>query len=227
MMKTSILIPFISFCFLSLQLKGQNNGNIDSTLKMDTVYLKASIVQIKKNSLYEEGDILNPNIKIGTFNALNIYNGSWDKQCWKTENEQCLKLYIDPKNKELKLKWNKIAGGCKWIGVGFGWDQWRVKSMGDILDSAAIVMHIKTEGKKISNVPMAVALEDYAGTQCYLGFQLSFLNISENNSAKIVFPLNKFPVESSQIDINSIKQFIMQLEAEGSLNIEFINIERI
>ncbi len=223
----AILIFF--FCFyLNAEVKAQL---ADSSLRsMDTVRVTGKKWNFKSKNLYDESsDIEKPNIH--GFYALNIFNGQVDKQIWISNEQKCIeseKITKNENEKSLLIRWDKISGGCTWIGMGFGWDNWKPKDLNLVIDSAFIEIEFSSP-YDTKNIPVAFALEDYSGSQAYQGFNMTMIPQSKIVALQkniIRIPLNKFPFIQTDTDVTNIKQFMIQFEADGALEIYNINIRK-
>lgn len=212
--------------FITFQLSAQ----LESIEKIDTVNVVRKSIAFKTLSLYDSTD-QNISESIGRFKALTIFDNELGSQFWASEEPNCIhykSLKNNQNNLELAVNWDKISGGCKWIGIGFGWDFWQPKDLSDIIDSANVVIYVSTSNDTLNHLPLAFAFEDYSGKQCFAGFNKSFINskIIPGKWSKVKIPLRKFPFETTKVNPDQIKQFIIQFEAEGSLIIDKIRLER-
>ncbi len=191
----------------------------------------SSLVGIQQKNLY---DIAKENTgeSFNGFNAIYIFRDDYDKSVWVSPEAQCVTLNSEYKEvyadkAALHVKWDKISGGCKWIGIGFGWNNWLAKDMFDIVNNAAVEMQVKAVKGSFSNLPVAFAFEDYSGVQTFYGYN-NTLNKGQFNDSTwttVTIPLSKFDFQKDNFDIESVKQFIIQLEADGDIyldNIKFI-----
>lgn len=204
--------------------------NDSSYIRLDTITLKQKNIRFKESKLYdieEEKD----NENIHGFYALSIFENTLDKQIWVSPELQCIKMNLIqndlPSEKSILTKWDKITGGCKWLGMGFGWDNWKPKDMSLIANDCAIEIKFKSPNTDLTSLPLAFALEDYSGTQAYKGFtrsQLSNKNILKNEWNFVRIPLSDFPFENTETDSSNIKQFLIQFEADGELIIDYIKL---
>ena len=184
----------------------------------------------KELSLYDVADSIDePNIE--GFYALNLFNDNLSNEIWFTKNKNCITANVDNVNhfagkSALKIKWDKMSGECNWIGMGFGWNSWLGKDLSSITDKAAIQFYAKTNGDTLTTLPLAIALEDYSGTQAYTGFSKTFIQSGKLTGtwSKVIIPINAFPIKQTDLDISNIKQFIIQFEATGDLIIDEITI---
>ncbi len=222
-----IIILFFNF---GVDLLGQSYDS--AVKKMDTVIVHSGAISFKTKQLYDQ-QINDSKPNIGGFEALEIFNGILDKQVWVSAENHCVQLskrsdLLEGKSKSIKLTWDKITGGCNWIGMGFGWDNWKPKDMNNITDSAMICIEFSSP-TDIKNIPIAFALEDYSGTQAFVGFNMSMLKhpkIESNKLNTIQIPLSDFPYNRTETDLSNIKQFMIQFEADGELDVYAINIKR-
>lgn len=184
----------------------------------------------KELSLYDVADSTDePNID--GFYALNLFNDKLSDEIWFTKNKSCITANTDniasfAGKSALKIKWDKMSGECNWIGMGFGWNNWLGKDLSSIIGKAAIQFYVKTNGDTLSSLPLAIALEDYSGTQAYTGFSKTFIQAGKltGSWSKVIIPLTAFPITQTDLDISNIKQFIIQFEASGDLIIDEMTI---
>ncbi len=240
-LKLRLPLKYSIFCFLFLGMAELLNAQIipsiaDTTSpenieRIDTVLVKSKGWKFQKKGLYDEnGPAELPNIN--GFYALKILDEDLGKDVWISLEPKCVKLEkISDKSAHngsysFHLTWDKITGGCKWLGIGMGWDNWQPKDLSTVLDTAFLELHFKSLSDTMTNLPLALAMEDYSGAQCWLGFDSRWLNepIVTNRWNTVRIPLNLFPFEDFETDPTSIKQFIIQLEADGDILIDNFRI---
>ena len=131
---------------------------------------KVAFVQVKTQNLYE---VTTPerDDDINGFTDLVIFGDDLDNSVWASPEKQCVTLQKETVQTHsgkgaLHVKWDKVTGGCKWIGIGFGWNNWQPKDMTDVAD-AAIQLQVRAVKGSFSNLPVAFAIEDYSGVQSY------------------------------------------------------------
>jgi hypothetical protein len=220
-MKKSIYILCIGVCSLYLQ-----------SCKYFYLPSSNSFVQVQQKGLYDNV-VVNPN-DIAGFSSIYIFKDDFDKSVWVSPESQCVTMQAESQNVyadkgALHVKWDKPKGGCKWIGIGFGWNNWVAKNMIDITEISAVQMQIKSVKGSFSNFPVAFAFEDYGGVQSYFGFQKPLASGMFNDSTwtSVTIPLSKFDFSKSDFNIESVKQFMIQLEGDGDIyldNIKFIKL---
>ncbi len=170
---------------------------------------------------------------IDGFTATTIFDESIDKSFWVSPETQCVTAEKESQNTlsgttALHIKWDKITGGCDWIGIGFGWNNWQPKDISQILDQASIEFYVKSAHGTFKNLPVAFALEDYTGVQSYYGFTPELVDgdFREDVWRKVSIPLSLFPFDQKDGDPSLVKQFMIQLEGDGDIYLDKINIVR-
>lgn len=206
----------------------------DSAVRnIDTVHIKNSVLRMKNLGLYDRSET-SPTPEIGGFGALQLFDENMGSEIWVSKEQACVTVIKDKTNPYsgeycMRAKWDKIAGGCKWIGMGFGWDNWQPKDLSGIVDSACIQMQIRSQTDTLKSLPLALALEDYTGSQCFIGFSAKYLNgkrIMPGSWTAVSIPLSDFPFERFKTQSDMIKQFIIQFEADGDVYIDNIKLVR-
>ena len=193
------------------------------------------IVTVQKLELYDETLAADTN-SINGFNAITIFGDDYDKSVWVSPEVECVQMRSEKTNVysgngALKVTWNKIAGGCKWIGIGFGWNNWMAKDMLDISQIAAVEMQVKAVKGSFKNLPVAFAFEDYSGVQAYYGFryELASGEFNDKTWTAVTIPLSKFELDTKDFNLEKVKQFVIQLEGDGDIyldNIRFITLKQ-
>ena len=190
------------------------------------------LVEVQKKALYDNVSTVSLN-EINGFNALQIFQDDYDNSIWVSPEKQCIQMerVSMPQfagNAALHVKWNKITGGCTWLGSGFGWNNWLPKDMLDITQSAAVQLQIKSAKGSFSNLPVAFAFEDYQGTQIYAGFEKSMVKTLFTDTAwtTVTIPLTKFRFDRADFNAEQVKQFIIQWEADGDIYLDDIKLIR-
>lgn len=215
--------------FLAL-FPGQIFSQTDTSAiqKIDTVNVKAQWLHAKKQGLYDEASAPeSPNIN--GFYALQLMDEDLGQQVWISKEPKCVQIKRESGNAQkgnhyFRLTWDKIGGGCTWIGMGIGWDNWQPKDISVLRESAQLTFQFKSPSDTLRSLPFAIAFEDYTGAQCWLGFSPKMITtpISNDRWTEVSIPLSMFPFESFKTDPSLIKQFILQLEAEGEILIDNI-----
>lgn len=190
-------------------------------------------VSAQPKALYDEVSAVD-STSINGFKDVVIFSDNMDNTVWVSPEKNCVSLskegaqtYAGPF--ALHVKWDKITGGCKWIGIGFGWNNWQAKDMIEVVDEAAVQFHVKAVRGSFSNLPVAFAFEDYTGVQTYYGFNSKLASGNFNDSAwtTVTIPLSNFPFTAKDADLGKVKQFIIQLEADGDIYLDEIKIVKL
>jgi len=189
------------------------------------------VLQVKEQGLYAHKSSTPVERNINGFTDLFIFRDFKDHTVWTSPEKECVQM---KDSKDIKLdgkgcvqvSWDKIGGGCKWVGIGFGWNNWQAKDMSYILDKAAIAMHVRSAKGSFKNFPVAFAFEDYSGAQAYQGFTSKMVSseFTPDKWTKVLIPLSGFPFKQFDCDPSNIKQFIVQLEADGNIYLDHIEI---
>lgn len=189
-----------------------------------------SFVGVQQKTLYDIQEDFNKDA-INGFNAVYIFRDDYDKSVWVSPETQCVTMKAEYKEvyadkAALHVKWDKVGGGCKWIGIGFGWNNWMAKDMLDVTEVAGIQIRVKAVKGSFSNLPVAFALEDYGGVQTYYGFNKTLVSQKFNDSTwtTVTIPLSKFDFDKNNFNIEKVKQFIIQLEGDGDIYLDNIKI---
>lgn len=211
-------------------IAGPSKVTAQRKVNLDSVRVNARQPGLQTLPLYnnweEEGDP-----RIGNFYALSVYQDGLGSEIWYTPSP-CLRVQAaavgDPRD-GLRLEWDKLSEGCPaWMGLGIGWDDWSPKNLSEIMHQAALYLRIRALKGPGKGLPMAFALEDYAGAQCWLGYKPQYLRKSVGPGldtsawSELVLPLEDFEWERSNARPDNIKQLIMQFEARGSVVVDEI-----
>lgn len=191
-----------------------------------------SFVQVQNKELYDVATT-EDNFSIDGFKDVVIFADNMDNTVWVSPEKNCVTMTKETVNifsgtTALHIKWDKIAGGCKWIGMGFGWNDWLAKDMVDVVDVAAIQFQVKAVKGTFTNLPVAFAIEDYTGVQSYYGFNATLVQGAFTDQAwrTVTIPLSNFPFQRNDADLAKVKQFMIQLEGDGDIYLDDIRIVR-
>ena len=154
------------------------------------------------------------------------------KENWMKKTKQCLAITGTQEvaysgSGSMLWQWNKKAGDCPWLGMGFGWDGWQGKDMSQIIDKAAIQFKVRAVKGTLKSLPLAACLEDYSGTQVWIGFSPKCIEggIITEEWSNVILPISEFEWENApNLDPYNIKQLIVQFEAEGELYVDEIKV---
>lgn len=219
-------MKLIFSCFLIISTVSFGQDSIQKFVKLKEVTVMPKRKIVKPLSLYDEEVAQAYSIK--GFDQLLIFDNNLSEEVWSTKNVNCvgLTLKTDVKDTFLQVKWNKDQDGCDWVGMGYGWDMWTGKDMAAVRDTLAIQLMVRSTGKPFTNIPWAFGFEDYSGNQAWLGYTRSFLLANEigNEWTKVEIPMSLFPFEENDFDLFNVKQLIVQLFSEGTIEINSIKL---
>lgn len=193
--------------------------------------LFTSCVTVKELALYENEVIVEETKDVNGFQLTEIFNDDITSEIWFTPSPACLTVTSERKEVysgtgAMKFTWNKQAGGCPWLGLGIGWANWSGKDLGSIENSAAITFKVKTQEGSMKGLPWAMALEDYAGTQAWIGVTSGYVEggIVDTSWRTVTIPLVDFQFEGWNLDGGTVKQMLIQFESNGTVFVDEFKI---
>jgi hypothetical protein len=163
-------------------------------------------------ALYDQPNPDNDYAHINGFASLTVLEGPAGDAFWTAGTAACIKAKLTAQNTYL-IDWNKPGGGCPWVGLGVGWDQWSGKNLGPLLDVAAIELVVRLpQGQPVRSFPWAFGLEDYSGRQAWMGMSADrILNGPVGPDYRAIrLPLTAFNWREMKTDPSNIKQFLLQ-----------------
>lgn len=192
--------------------------------------LLASCSHLKPTGLYENMVASNEE-NIAGYTATSIFKDQMSSEVWYTKTPSCITVSAVEGNKyvgdeAMLINWNKPGGGCDWVGLGIGWDNWSGKNFESITDKAALSFDVKAVEESYKMLPWAIGFEDFSGGQAWTGMNPNLIpgNVVDNNWKTISIPLTYFPFEGRDVDITAIKQVIFQFEASGKILFDNVRI---
>ncbi|MFN3939894.1 MAG: hypothetical protein ACK4IY_04865, partial [Chitinophagales bacterium] len=186
---------------------------------------------IKNVGLYNKQSAKDTIPHIGNFYGVQIFKDYITSEVWFTEDTACITVKnVYGKDAigdgALYLKWNRISGGCNWIGLGIGWDGWVGKNLQDIYNHAAIQFMVRSPKGTQKGLPWAMALEDYTDGQAWAGVFSHYIEgqLITEEWTRVQIPLTAFDFEQFDANKTLIKQLIIQFEAEGEIFLDELQI---
>jgi hypothetical protein len=168
---------------------------------------------------------------IDNFYATQVFDDNMSKEIWFSPDGGCLDVTTTSENVysgtgALHLNWDLGKGGCDWVGMGIGWENWSGKNLGSIYDHAALSFKVRTDGKALKNLPIAFAFEDYGDLQAWVGFNRKMLDVPEITKewSTVTIPLLAFNWGELDTDITNIKQLVIQFFASGDFYMDDVRI---
>ncbi len=187
-----------------------------------------SCVSVKPNELYV--DVFNPNDTLFYISS-EIYSNYITSEGWFTESKRCIQ--VETSNEAaykgelgLDITWDKTSEGCPWLGFGFGWDNWTGKDLSGIKNTAAIQFHVRMVEGERTNLPWAIGLEDFTGSQAWLGMSTNAIKAEKITTewTRIELPLSEFNWDEQEADASNNKQIIFNTEADGRIYLDEVKI---
>jgi len=126
----------------------------------------------------------------------------------------------------IKISWNRYAEGCKFAGIGIGWDGWAGKDLTDVMDHAAIQFYVRAQKELMYGLPIVLTLEDYSGGMgfAYTGNKYFERTFIDTTWQKVVVPLSSFDLETENLDVSNVKQLQLELQQNGSIYLDEIDL---
>ena len=124
------------------------------------------------------------------------------------------------------MSWNRDVKGCKFAGIGIGWDGYAGKDLSEIMDYVAIQMYVRTQKGKSFGLPFVLTLEDYSGGMgfCYTSNKYFERTAIDEEWQKVIVPLADFDTEKENLDPSNIKQLQIELQQSGSVYLDDIKL---
>ncbi|MEX1189533.1 MAG: hypothetical protein WED33_09765 [Bacteroidia bacterium] len=153
------------------------------------------------------------------------------KDLWGLKKDVCQDASIDHTipykgNDCIKLSWNREAEGCKFAGIGIGWDNYAGKDLSNLMNVAAIQFYVRTISGKMYGLPFVLTLEDYSGGMgfCYTSNKYFERSAIDEKWQRVVVPLADFDLEIENLDPSNIKQLQIELQQSGNVYLDDIKL---
>ena len=168
---------------------------------------------------------------IDNFYATTIFDDHMSSEIWFSKEAECIQVNTQSESVysgegALHIVWDKGAGNCPWLGLGFGWDGWSGKDLSKIYDHAALSFKVRTDGTELSALPIAMALEDYGNLVAWVGFSRKMMDtdLIGKEWVTVEVPILAFNWQEFNADVSNVKEFIIQFEASGDIYIDDVRI---
>jgi len=195
-------------------------------------FFLAGCISLKKATLYD-GVAPAEKVTIPNDISLLVEPRIYDEDAtdvWGLEKDVCQEASVSDvaySGKEsLKITWNRDAKGCKWSGIGIGWDNWAGKDLSLLMSSVGIQMYVRTQKGKAFGLPMVLTLIDYSGGMGFLYTTNKYFErvAIDEEWQKVVVPLSAFETEKENLDPSNIKQLQIELQQSGSVYLDDISL---
>ena len=125
----------------------------------------------------------------------------------------------------LHLKWDK-GEGCKYIGMGFLWKDFRGKDLRAIYREGAIELMMRVDEGFLTKVPMFFSLEDYGGKRCVT--KMSPLDMEGGGVGtewtRVRIPLQAFRPERKGVNMSNIRELRIEFQQSGDVHVDDIRV---
>jgi hypothetical protein len=98
--------------------------------------------------------------------------------------------------------------------------------MGQVYDRTALSFKVRTDGKVLKTLPIALGLEDYSGMGAWVGFAGKMIEEGEIGSdwSTVTIPILAFNWSEQGADVTNIKQLLIEFAASGDIYIDDVRI---
>ena len=187
-------------------------------------------VRVTRQGLYER-----PNEKAERGGNENkpfvVFSDEVGSEVWVSPERKCVALEkvsnpVVEGTTALHVKWDKVSGGCEWIGIGFGWEDWQPKDLSADWRCLTLSMKVRAVSGSFSSFPVAFAFEDYSGVQTYCGFESKQASgrFNDRGWTSVQIPLTDFPFVRNDANLSKVKQLMIQLEAAGDVYLDDVRL---
>jgi len=193
-----------------------------------TIFGLMASCTLAPTGLYEMPNRANeyPNIK--GFASLSVLDGPTGDEFWVSKEARSCFSYSVSEEGTYTFQWDKPGGGCDWVGMGVGWDQWSGKNMAAIVDEAAmrLVVRLPRGAQSLKTLPLAFGFEDYSGRQAWMGMSSNYVvdGPITDQWTVIDLPMGLFNWTEMDCDPSNIKQFITQFEGDGTFELQKMEV---
>ena len=116
----------------------------------------------------------------------------------------------------LHLQWDQ-SEGCRYIGMGFLWKDYKGKDLSGIYEKGAIELMVRVDSGFLTKVPMFFSLADYGGKRCVT--KMSLLDMEGGGIGtewtRVRIPLQAFRPERNGVNLTNIKELRIEFQQKG------------
>lgn len=153
------------------------------------------------------------------------------RDMWGLQKDECQEASITEEvvhsgERAIKLEWDRNAPGCTWAGIGIGWDGYAGKDLSSIFEHAAIAFYARSFQGRMFSLPFVLTLEDYSGGMgfCYTSNKYFERTAIDEVWQRVIIPLSDFDLETENLDPTNIKQLQIELQQNGAVYIDQIEL---
>lgn len=195
-------------------------------------FVNQSLQNGEENAVDYLASIENHALAFEDFSAKSIFSDAVTDEVWGLEKDDCKDFKSTAEisaegDKAIQLEWNLANGTCDWAGMGFGWNGWQGKPLGDIMFSSALQLKIRTISGTNNTIPtMVFLIEDYGNTQVAVGLSSAFLErpYLDEEWQNITVPLYLFNFDKAEADAFNVKQLLIEVQGKGSVLIDELEL---
>ena len=125
----------------------------------------------------------------------------------------------------LHLQWDQ-SEGCRYIGMGFLWKDYKGKDLSGIYEEGAIELMVRVDSGFLTKVPMFFSLADYGGKRCVT--KMSLLDMEGGGIGtewtRVRIPLQAFRPERNGVNLANIKELRIEFQQKGDVHVDDIRI---
>ena len=193
-----------------------------------TIFGLMASCTLAPTGLYEMPNRANDYPNIHGFASLSVLDGPTGDEFWVSKDARSCFSYAVSEEGTYTFQWDKPGGGCDWVGMGVGWDQWSGKNMAAIVDEAAmrLVVRLPRGAQSLKTLPLAFGFEDYSGRQAWMGMSSNYVvdGPITDQWTVIDLPMGLFNWTEMDCDPSNIKQFITQFEGDGTFELQKMEV---
>ena len=183
---------------------------------------------LKTVYLYDE--IIEDKDPVEAFEYKDIFIDSKISGVWGIKKDDCKTISLDTINNfigrdHLHLLWDDNLG-CKYLGFGFSWGNYKSKNLVSIIDQAAIEFALRIDSGSVNKIPLFFSLVDYSGNNCFSKINVLGIDgqIIDQKWRKVIIPLSTFKYQKKGVNISNIKELRIQLQRQGDVHIDGLKI---
>lgn len=150
---------------------------------------------------------------------------------WGLEKGDCMEGNVTEEvaysgKESIYISWNRDEEGCKFAGIGIGWDRYAGKDLSELMEYAAIQLYVRSKEGRMFGLPIVLTLEDYSGGMgfAYTGNKYFERTAIDEEWQRVVVPLSAFDLEKENLDPTNIKQLQLELQQSGSVYLDDIKL---
>jgi hypothetical protein len=145
---------------------------------------------------------------------------------WGLVDQECKSIKLESaadRGKVIHATWDATDGRCSYFEMGISWNQWFPVDMSSVKSTSFIEMEIKTSGKKVNELPVAVAVEDYdrAVSRVKLDGDFSANGVFSSDWQTVRIP---FTALAGNANFSRIKQLFFEFSGAGEVYMDQIRL---